>query len=175
MANKLIPFKNVSDKTLNLPDLGIENLGPGEQAMIAEGYAKPRRSHAGERFPSILEQIAGCPGCPEHTKGLLADGVTPNHKSHCMLVPTNAADAARFSKAPDAPNSPLKPELPTVASLVAAGMSPGVAEVMVKGMLAAIEGAKAAQAEAEEEKTEPKVETKKTATKTAAPKATDPQ
>lgn len=153
---KFVQCRNDSKYTINIPDLGVEDLAPGETAPIPEGYARPRRSHAGERFPSVLEQLAGCPGCPERTNGTRPDG-SPNHVPHCMLVPANAEDAERFSKAPDHEDAKPKPELPTVASLVAAGMSPGAAEVFVKGMLAAIEAAKApAEGEAAKEPPKPK-------------------
>lgn len=140
-APKFIPFKNVSKSVLNVPDLGIENLHPGDVAHVQEGYAFPRRSNAGGRRPSILEDLASCPGCPERVVGKHPDG-TDNHVTHCLLEPVNADDAARFSATPEAKASKLKPEAPTVESLMAMGLSQGQAETFIKGILAVAEAAK---------------------------------
>jgi len=134
----------------------LPSLGQGVEdhsVWFEETLARLQRS-----IPPIFNTVYGADGHAaghevrdfhKHIKGKLPDG-SPNHLTHCMLVPANAEDVARFSKAPEHEERP-KAELPTVASLVAAGMSPGVAEVMVKGILAALEAEKSKGSDAKEE------------------------
>lgn len=138
---KSILFRNESKHQVRVPDLGID-VGPGETCMVPEGYAFPRRSHAGGRFPSVIEQLADCPGCEAQTNGRTPEGL-PNHKTHCMLVPVDEADVERFAKTPSGEATPYqKTRLPTVNDLVSAGVPRGVAEQIVKAAIASAQAAK---------------------------------
>lgn len=136
-APKFVKFRNVSKNRVRIPDLGVD-IAAGEECHIQEGYGMPRVSHAGERFPSVIEFLAGCGGCEEQTVGKFPDG-SPNHKSHCLLEPVEDSDKERFSKAPDADAPSDKPKMPSVSSLVAAGIPRGVAEQLVKAAYAAVQ------------------------------------
>lgn len=138
---KHIRFRNVSEQyKVVLRDLDI-SCAPGEECSIEEGYAFPRRSHAGGRFPSVIEQLAGCPGCDKHTHGKHPDG-GPNHLSHCMLVPVDEADVERFASVPgDEDTRPrARAKMPSVADFVSMGVPRGVAEQLVKAALATSQG-----------------------------------
>lgn len=138
---KFIKFRNASKNRVKLDDLNID-CAPGAECLVPEGYAFPRRAHSGGRFPSVIEDLANCPGCEELTKGTLPDG-SPNHRTHCMLVPVDEADAERFSKAPEADGHiPARPKMPTVNDLVSAGVPRGVAEQIVKAAMAAAQMAR---------------------------------
>lgn len=154
-APKFIKFKNVSKHRVVVEDLGID-VAPGEVCDVQEGYAMPRLSHAGDRFPSVLEHLAGCGGCAENTNGQMPDG-SPNHRPHCLLLPLEDKDRDRFNKAPKkGPAEEGAPKLPTVSDLVASGMPRGVAEQMVKAMHAVIASAAGEVASDEDETEEPK-------------------
>ena len=86
------------------PDLGV-NVAPGETVDIADGYARAGRQSNGGRRVSIVERL----GLP--------------------LVPADPAERAAWEAGDDAvkpASSPVK-----VADLVADGIAPGVAEVML--------------------------------------------
>lgn len=155
---KFVKFKNASkEHHVRVPDLDVD-VAPGEECLIEECYAVPRRSHAGGRGPSTVEQLAGCPGCQEHTNGKRPDG-EPNHKEHCMLVPSDEADAIRFASVPDRGSVPkARAQMPSVTDLVAAGVPRGVAEQLVKAASAAAQAAKDGQLD---KKPEPKAEASK--------------
>lgn len=141
-APKFIMFKNISQHRLTVEDLGVTDLAPGETCPIQEGYAMPRRANSGARRPSVVEDLAACPGCEEFTKGKMPDG-SPNHRYHCMMEPLNEEDRERFNRAPDeAPSPHVKTRMPTVADLVASGVPRGVAEQLVRAAIAAAQMAK---------------------------------
>lgn len=118
---KWIEVKNETDRRIVHEDLDID-VKPGETCEVLEGYVMPRHGSSGDRFPSILEQIA--PG----------------------LKPTNEDDRARWSQAPAAAEkAPAK--MPTVKDLVAAGMPQGMAEMFIQAMQAQLAEAKKALAD----------------------------
>jgi hypothetical protein len=118
---KWIKVRNESDRRVVHEDLDID-VEPGQVCEVLEGYAMPRRAASGERFPSILEQVA--PG----------------------LKPVEAEDLERWQKAPDAAaKAPAK--MPTVKDLVAAGMPQGMAEMFIQAMEAQLAEAKKSLAE----------------------------
>lgn len=123
---KWIEVKNETDRRIVHEDLDID-VKPGETCEVLEGYVMPRRGASGERFPSILEQVA--PG----------------------LRPVNEDDRARWEKAPTSPEkAPAK--MPSVKDLVAAGMPQGMAEMFCQAMEAQLAEAKKALAEGAEPK-----------------------
>lgn len=142
---KWIEVKNESDRRIVHEDLDID-CKPGEVCEVLEGYVMPRRGASGERFPSILEQIA--PG----------------------LMPVNEEDRARWSKAPASPDkAPAK--MPSIKDLVAAGMPQGMAEMFCQAMEAQLAEAKKALAEDAEPKATSEEEKPKTTKAGRAPRS----
>lgn len=141
---KWIEVKNETDRRIVHEDLDID-VKPGETCEVMEGYVMPRHGSSGDRFPSILEQIA--PG----------------------LKPTNEDDRARWSQAPAAAEkAPAK--MPTVKDLVAAGMPQGMAEMFIQAMQAQLAEAKKALAEDAEPKAASEEEKPKTTKPGRAPR-----
>lgn len=129
---KFIRFRNDSKHRVIVSDLGID-CNPGEECQVPEAYASPRRTHGGDRGPSVLEQLARCPGCAKVAD--ITVGGELIHPNHCALAPINEEDAARFSRTPDV--KPPAGRMPTVRDLVSAGVPEGVAEQLVKAAHAA--------------------------------------
>ena len=115
-------FLNQSDGVVYLP-IGRNGVRvqPKATIEIPDGYSYPRRADNGSRRPSVVEELAG--------------GIGAESK----LVPADPAERAEWLQAPAARRRDGNvATLPTVEGYMAAGMSRGQAEILVRQAAQAI-------------------------------------
>lgn len=104
-------FRNESDNVVTAAALGVHQLPPGGECEIREEYSRPRRAGNGSRVPSAVEMLAP------------------------QLLPADEDERVVWRNVPDEDRpTPRAKNLPTVASLVALGVPPAVAEATVAAM-----------------------------------------